>query len=113
MKNIQDYVETISDEKLKEAVNITFDKAFPDIIRQCEDRSTAVHVFISLFDMLCAVQETGSDHISLEKYTIYQRYPDFVTDLLAWVENIPSEDDKKQVFTAFKIVLLDIVRGKK
>lgn len=90
-KDYSNYLEKLEDKSLYEALELTFTKAFPSIIENCEDEKESSNMFISFLYLVEALS-TSNDSVFMEHFAFYNCYSDFCDKLFDMIDSCSVND---------------------
>lgn len=97
--------EKIPDGGVREMLYMTFEMTFPVFTARCKDEATSVQVFMSLMEMVEAMEK--DEKVVLKDYMAGAVFPQVCDILVKFLKTVSDESYKDDVYAILKMGLAD------
>ena len=93
MDDYKDYLEALENKRVYEALRLTFEKTFPNIIKECESEKESAKLFIS-FLRLIEIRSASSALINYQDFAFSYYFTGFCDALFGMIDSCSVNDTK-------------------
>lgn len=103
----REFLEKLENRRYAEAIELTFSKAIPDFVSQCENEYASANMLISFEELIRSKKERTFQDVS-KKNGFYYVYEEFCNHLFAMIDSC-SNEVQMQTYEILEMYLNDTV----